>query len=499
MEDISEDPYDTFKEIRRTIRRYSSRSIIGALISKLNEELDDANAGHYPPFALLIILKWTIQWGNELNIKKNHIQTTEFINLVNLWHRMHSNMRMPSDFPHVSAFLRLLAYQQFWLQRRATSTSIARQFILFRRSEPTHLFNESFRSAYGIELNEFLDLTLALAGFLSEPPGTGLTKSWFSSLNAHYPESSITRYLDLITSDFNETRFALQNSKRVHILDEFYERSEFRLKPFLHDSNNDRYVLISRCLLDYFLVYGTYELLRSLDPERFMTKFGPIFERHVFQCLNSTNVSFDCSEQIAKVTQNNQNVDFVVSSSKALIFIDAKGVEMRFKGHVSVELKTISENLKNSVNKGIRQGYSTNHYYKLHSKSNLKKESFIIVVTYKELFLGDGNTFSESVGTNLLNDLDIHYPAWAKIPAENMFFIDIHEFERLAEIVRSTNMPFEQILIKARQESKDSHQKKFQFSQYLDGIKQGTAGPDFMREALEKEFSKLLKILKPGT
>jgi hypothetical protein len=422
MDHPEEEPYEVFKEIRRRIRRYSSESLIHALSTKLNSEITTNEMGGQPPFALLLLLKWAIKWGNEPGHGKRHIDNAGYVSLVNLWHRMHANMVMPNDCSHINVFMRMLAYQQFWLQRPPTISTFSRQFILFRRPESTHFFNSIFRAEYGIELEDYLDLATGLLTFLSEKPSTFLRPTWFSNASKRFSADVISSYFKLISSDFHDHRKVIKSFKSPPLIEEFYERSPFRLRPFIFDKKSNVHIPISNALIGYYLVDGAYELLRRPNPDKFMTRFGSIFQEYVENCISYTNSQFDREVEIQKITRSNENCDFVIKNKDALIFIDAKGVEMRFKGHVSTDSRSISENIRNSVNKGIRQGFSTNHCYK-QLKGNSTKEAFIMVVTYKELYLGDGLTFAESVGTSLLEEMMTQYPECSQIPPENMFFL----------------------------------------------------------------------------
>lgn len=487
--------YEDYKKIRNALRKYSSYSVIFAIASKLNQASTIETFKRYPPHALLLLLKWTFMWGEFQQKSKPNISDRDLDYILGLWHEMNGHVKMPSDYESVNLFFRNLAYQQFWLQRNIHTSAFTRQHLLFRRIEKNHYFNTQFRQLYEIELSEFLDLCMGLVVFLLNEEGAWITKSYFDSIANEYSGEVIDKFFNIISGDFFEHQRYFFVNKQPKIMHQFYERSDLRLSPLLRFDKPKRFLVLSRSLLSHFLTDGLYELLRRPDPESFMQKFGSIFEEYVHNSFSYSQQRFEYSDEIQNVCSN-KAVDFVFVQEESLIYVDAKGVEMAYLGQVTSDPNVISNKIKTSVLKGITQAFETNQAYKDNDSKLVEHEPFLIVVTFKELCLGSGKSFGETIGSEYLEKKKEEYPEYAHIPAENMFFIDVQELDQLCEILRSTNNKFEDILRMARDRSSDPKTDTFFFEQHLQTIEWDGKTPDYLQAALDQEIDKFAGILK---
>jgi len=116
--------HELYKILRNQIRKYSARSIIERISYHLSDDYVPENSTGRPPHALLFILKITVLYGRYRG-SKSHIQEGQLNGIYNIWHDMQKYGKMPTDYESLGVWTRLVAYQQFWLQRPLNYPDIA--------------------------------------------------------------------------------------------------------------------------------------------------------------------------------------------------------------------------------------------------------------------------------------------------------------------------------------------------------------------------------------
>ena len=133
-------------------------------------------------------------------------------------------------------------------------------------------------------------------------------------------------------------------------------------------------------------------------------------------------------------------VDFLVVDDNCNILIDAKGVEMNQRGMVGHRPEEILYKTKTSILRGIQQG--TEVADKLKDSSQIDGlqtgcENFLLVVTYKDFYVGNGKTFYEAIGRDgreRVDEIRAGYDT-SQLPYENMYFISVDDFDYLVRLV----------------------------------------------------------------
>jgi hypothetical protein len=469
-------------------------SILAHCMREMNKEQSIEQIRNYPSFGLLLIMQWTFAHGHLPYRRKTELPVEEFRYLVNLWHHMADLVKMPNEYEHTGLFIRNLAFQQLWLQGPQTKRDYIRQYVLFRRNESNHYFNALFREKYRIELKHFLDLSLALSIFLLRIEGRPvLTKHWYDSLKPHYPNGTIEAFYLLISGDRYELREIAKNASKGSILKQFYRRTPFRHRPFYRLPNGDCY-LLSNPILGYYINNAVYDMLRRPNPQEFMQSFGRVFEDYVFERINEAMLRYWDKSEIQNVCDG-LNVDAIFEDGDSLVYLDVKGVEMAALGMVPSASNLIADKLKTSVLKGIKQGYASNEAIKVSSGEYSDKEPFLLIVTFKELFLGSGSTFEETVGYDFLSEVNAETDPEYQIPSENMFFMDIQEFERLLLVIKGGNHTLLEILLHAREQNRDSQTSKFMFTMHLDAYADSIA-ESTLNVIFDKEVERIGDMLR---
>jgi len=333
-------------------------------------------------------------------------------------------LRRPSEYDDVFLFFRNFAFQQFWLQHDLSPSVLARQSLLFGGLSKDHPFRKSFKDKCGISIQEFIELAIMLMTRFIMEKQISVTTTWFRAVADNYEPGTIQRFLDLLAGDieFLKNKVSREEPSDRKISYEYYEQTPLRNAPLLKHSA--QYYPFSRELLARSMETFAYDTLRAENPNAFMNKFGPIFEQYVGSAISNMGISFFKEDDLKELLPGNGKViDYLLLDGDSSIFIDAKGVEMSYLGMVSHRAEVIKHQTRGSIIKGIEQGFECAR--RLNGIDKLKnipvgKEKYLIIVTFKDLYIGNGRVFY-SYEKDALDKLVAKYKNIPPIPFENMY------------------------------------------------------------------------------
>ena len=145
--------YTAFKRVRNRLGKHYPKEVIFACISRLAKPNSTTikEMRHYPPWLLLLLVKWTLLHGEYYSSQRRHLTDRDFTCLVNLLHDFSGKITLPNP----SLFLRNVAFQQFWFQEHLSGARLARQSLMFGHLEPNHPFHchSDFREGRAIGRN----------------------------------------------------------------------------------------------------------------------------------------------------------------------------------------------------------------------------------------------------------------------------------------------------------------------------------------------------------
>lgn len=498
---FSEDRYySEYKRIRNKFRKYNSISIIGKCIEYLHhptkDKLEDLQKH---PWFVLLLMKWVLL-DDKFDIhRKRKIDNKTTLDLIQSVFDLSIVARLPNDFDHHTLFMRGMAYQQFMYQENFSFSNFARQQLLFSELPLNSYIQKSFTDITGLDIKTFLELCLALLTRFITTTERKISPIWFSSLGRGYSVNEVIKCLNAFSLPILPVRKRLRdndNGKRMS--EEFYEQTPFVRFPLIR--NRIEYICVHRNILFRCLEHFVYDLLKEVDSQGFMLKYGGIFERYVGKIIDYSGNTYVCEEEIKKCSNVPRKVvDYIIVEETANIFIDAKAVEMTYKGKVSHSAKIIKDKVKVSVLKAIEQAHDVldQIYAKNfnHEKLIPRDDNYLLVVTYKELYLSRGQSFYENVAKDKIDQIFGGYPDAIKIPPENMFFVTIQEFEILMEFVHSNTIKLSECFERVKKDDADSYTSKFVFTQHLWGWK-AYDPPSFLTDKANETFSKFQRLLK---
>ncbi|MEW6142914.1 MAG: hypothetical protein AB1597_07170 [Chloroflexota bacterium] len=417
-------------------------------------------------------MKWTLLYGEYTSIPRRALTVGNFNYLLNLMHDLEGHLRKPSEYENMFLFFRNMAFQQFWLEHEFNMLDFARQSVLFGKLDPAHRFQASFLEKAGIPLPQFIELAMMLmTRFTVEKKGS-VTPEWFRTVVKAYEAGTIERFLTFLSADITTLRVKLGQTRDPNrkVSYEVYEKSPLREMPLLE--YHGVYYPFSPQLLARSLETKIYDTLRKDDPQGFMNTFGPIFERYVGGSLSNIGAPVIPEQELARVVPSvGKLVDYLVVDGETTVFIDAKGVEMSYLGMVGHQPEVIKDKTGNSIIKGIEQALGTasrlegiNEIAGVPIRNGNK---YLIVVTFKDMFVGNGIDFYEYVAKETLDRIVSRYAGAAPIPFGHMYFVSVDDFDMMVSAIVSGATDLTRLLQQAVADDALAATKKFTFGQHV--------------------------------
>jgi hypothetical protein len=273
---------------------------------------------------------------------------------------------------------------------------------------------------------------------------------------------------------------------------EFYEQSPLKRFPLLEVEG--RYFCYSPVLLVHSTNSFVFDTLKQADPNGFMNSFGTIFEKYIASGFSYSKVPFISEKEIqATIGRLHKVVDFIVFDDDTAILIDAKGVELPVLGMLTHLHDVLSDKTRTSILKGVSQACATWHALATHSRigefSLGNRVPYLLVVTYKQLYLGTGVDFLTHVASDFYADLLQQYGGRSPIPPEHIYFISASDFDYLMETIHK-GQSLKTILVDSVARDSQLSTKRFIFSQHL--MQYGTNIPVY----LEREFDSIVNTIR---
>lgn len=497
--------YAAFKRVRNTIQKFSAASIVHEAVRRLHAvKAGDIEAYvTHQPWAVLLLIKWTLCHGN-FSGDREWIGSPQFNKLLNLMHDVDGAGRLPTQFGSAFLFFRSMAYQQFWLQEDIHYLRFARQSLLFSSLDSSHLLSRRFSEVVGVPLADATDLgMLTLAGFATRDQSS-IAPGYFSSVADSFSPRAIDRFLARISATPGALRAHLLSEEggRPRVSHEYHEQTPLRRFPLLVLGGN----LVSywNPLLCRTLETFVYDQLRGHDASGFMDSFGDVFESYVRKSLEWSSLPFLDETDLLPIVREaggSQVVDFLVESEGANILLDAKGVEIGHLGMTSPRPNIVADRAKDSVVRGIVQGMRAAEAFarapQFSGRNWRRENNFLLLVTFKQLYLGTGKDFYEGAAREKLDRYFGGDPTQGCIPLEHIYIVSIDDFDVLAEVVRGGRITIGELLRWAVRDDANSRTKKFTLIQHISAHGGEVQVPEFLRREAHRIFDRcLIRIRK---
>lgn len=461
-----------FRELQGEFRKYHPLSILDASLAYLyapsKTNLDKTSR---QPWLVLLLIKWVYSdaLANTL-LPRPFINGAQYLDLLQKVLNLSDSDKLPNEYEDVRLFMRALAYQQFFYQAEGKLVDLARQEIIFSRVPKNHYFKTRFLKRLGLSIESFLRISFGLLAAV-ESQGRLFSREYLFTFCPPFDVYEVDAYLRAISIDVGDLHKALRLvDADERTSEEFLHQTPFLRFPLV--KVNGQYWCVSPAVLGRSLGHFVFDYLKQDDLNSFNGPFGKSFEKYVGEWLKKTGLPIAVeSELIKELAGDGGVIDFLVAEGDSNIIIDAKGVEMAQGGMATVRKMDMRRAVKTSLLKAFVQGHEVvSRLPKVCIKNPVisqRANNYLLVVTYKELYIGNGLAFESVVGSMELDKIRSAYPADSQIPIENMYFLTIHEFEELMDLVRVGRAKLVEFLERAKRVDSNPRTQKFNFEMHI--------------------------------
>lgn len=438
---MSDEGYSRYKPIRNDIRQYNSESLLLITIKNLNELLDlspyEWGEKGLSPWELLLLIKWILYESK--NSKDTNPKDQDFRRIVNKIKDFNDDFGVPEGTKYrLEKFLRKIAFQQFWLQAGQTldKTRLGRTIELFLKMPCEYDLDSLLMKEIGLNRQDFFDFSYIAwiklnSSEKADLSGKLLTFNFYSSIR-DINQEKLVRFFSAISLDWEGAQKWSEEAtaNRSFELQKF-EQTPFKQFPFLRTKKG----LLCYCpimfsdLLENFF----YDFAKLKSNGAFNAKFGLVFEEYVGRGVKNISESFLNEAEIRKRYNNKKSVDYYIEGEEGNLLVECKAVELSPLARVNPSDEILEKHLKDSIIKSISQSIEVISGSKNSSNKPRTNVNYIFIVTYKELYLGNGEAawgeFIRDAVLKLYPHLDLSIVDPAKL-----FFVSIHDFDRVAAI-----------------------------------------------------------------
>ena len=493
---FSEDEYYAeFKNVRNRFRKFQYHELIKGCFRCLHAPTQSTpELLQRYPWLVLLFVKWLLIDDDYPSRSGKVASENDLEELLQRSYNLIDETRMPNEYDHPTLFFRSLAYQQLPYQFDFGYRHLARQSILFAGLDDNHLIKTKFKEVTDVSVQDFLELSwILIFRFIKNAETTRLSTRSFGNLKGEYSPEVVKKYLNTVSVPIAEARRLLKKAddkKRKSI--EHYEFTPFVNFPLLQI--NSEYLVTEKHVLYRSMEHFIYDRLRQWDAEKFMRKFGALFERYVKHSIEESGVKFSTEAQIRKeLGEQGNQIDFIIHENEANVFIEAKGVEMNYPGRVTHSVSFLKDKTSPSVFKAIRQAHDIIHKLEQTPQCRIpsKKNNYLFVVTYKAFNLHNGRSYYDILAQEKMDEIYREYNSCPVISPENMYFITIDELDYVCAMVRKGGISISKMIDIAKEADKKPETRKFEFIQHLLNMSKTLETPHYLVKEKERMLAKL--------
>ncbi|BCY17687.1 hypothetical protein hrd7_15360 [Leptolinea sp. HRD-7] len=423
------------------------------------------------------------------------------MNLIDNFEGAETNPFLLGDRPtDIQKFIRTLAFQQFWIQKKFRAWTISRQKVLFCSLPTDNPIRKTIEESLKLDdIEYFLELSWLVWAWLMNNPRAFIFSPGDLFHNLDYSKHEINSFCSAISLLPDDVKKFLNNRKQL-IENPFLQLTEispFVRYPFL--KIEEKILVYSQEVLKETISNIFYDVMKSEGGSSLAEKFGTELEKYVGRCISSLGFAHYIEKDLFRAFPKENVVDFLLPFSEFALLIEVKAIEMRPIVKVNPKNKPLQHELQDSVIKGVIQGFSLANSIK-QAQDNLnilnRTNFFLMVVTYKDLYLGPGDIaweeFIEESVAPILAERQIDSNL---IPHEQIIFLSIEEFDQLIGILWQKSASITEIFSEMLQSNSNWKTRKWLFSQQLDKFQQ----KEIRHPILDDEFNAFVKILKKDT
>jgi hypothetical protein len=460
--------YDDYKTLRNKVRKFSAISMVSLCNTKLHEiaKINLTESPDYLPWELLFLLKIAFIEGGTNGTK------TATTNDVNKLLNQIKGLATHEDFfdgtiTGIYKFFRIMSFQQFMFQSKLASYDISRQIVIYQ--DASDRLKQRFESITGMPISTYLQFFIALwVSFCMELNAQYITKNNLKEIGSDQQTDS---FLDSVSLDLTGAReflihhYSLTPEKLLQVT----EQSPLKRFPLLL-ADNKYYCYYPYLLQDRF-THVIYDILKENDGQDFTHEFGALFENYIYKLLGTTGLNYKIEDELKQLFPGKRVCDALIELVDIIVLIEIKGVEMHPSAQINPTNAIMTQRLQTSIVKSFEQLYDFT--YTLHNTPEGRiicdgKNVYAIVVTYKEMYLSNGeDLWNEFLAEPLLNYIGRKGLNKDLLPPQNILFSSVKSFEFLTKILIHDNSVLSGLIQNVVQDNSDPSTKKHLFDMYL--------------------------------
>ena len=225
-------------------------------------------------------------------------------------------------------------------------------------------------------------------------------------------------------------------------------------------------------------------------------RFGQVFENYIAKSFNSIPIKFLSEKELMRSFPGKKVTDFLIPYKEFNLLVELKAIQLNQIARVNPSNSILNTELRDSVCKGIIQGYSlansisqSEDTLSLHTRN----EFFLMIITYKNIFLGAGeDAWTEFLYESVSDYLEKNSIDQNIIPPNRIIFLSLDEFDNLISVLFNQRAKMPNILYKLIENNKEYITKKFTFSQHLEEWMRG----ELIHPFLNQTFTEFVDTLK---
>ena len=462
--------FEEYKPIRNRLRKWRPDSIVETAIVKLFE-ISAKKATEwrgYTPWDILLVIKWTFaDWKNMK--APDPISINGFNGIVNMVkdYVANSTKIIKSKNPYsIEKFMRQTAFQQFWFQEKLGKRELGRTVELFLNLPCKFNLDKALGDKLGLSKEEFIELALLFWGSTTSMNSTKpyVEIGYFSNVAKAYGGEKLKSFMQVISHDIISAIYMCEEAIEKDFIRQAYEQTLFRYKPFLFV--NDKFFLIYKGLVDQYLKFGIYDYCKDEFGSDFTTSFGDTFEKYISDRLDEYHVDY-LRERDLKYFGFNSQVDYIIRCETGNILIEVKAKEATdYVKEVPLSEALVS-GYKDSIIKGVYQAQKVLNDNKFESIGLNTEKNFILIVTYKDLYLGH---FLTAWNEFIRDGLTKHYSNFDvdSVDVDQFNIISVDELDRFLCLFEGDGNNMLKKLDEITIHNKEVGTAKYLFSMHLD-------------------------------
>jgi hypothetical protein len=454
-----------FELIKGKLSQYTLSSILESSHDLL-VAIDRANDKGYPIWNILVLMKWAfISCKNSVIRKIATIRDIE--ETVALINSFHDDIK-PIDFKKgIKTGLKIIGFQQFWLQDHMDESVLFRSYVLFNVVKTTVDIDREFKTKSGIGTNEFLYCAYMMHLYFNRDKidkevefDSILHDEDLDAIIHFVGKQTLNLFLDLIEFPAIEPQSLQRMTFEGYQL---YETTLWNRYPLLRIRNQR--VLVHRAATTSMIRNFIYDYLKKHSTP-FRTEIGERMEKYIELGIQETNAKYLNETDLKSQFTLQKVCDFLIEDN---VLVECKAIELS----PTAGIKRTKSILQNEFDSNATKAY-------IQMLSAARKIGpaiqFGIVITYKETFIGYGtDAFEEFMKEPIEAFIKSQQINLSILPPERLVYITLEDWDRLIRLKKHTRQKLAEILNSGFKYFREN--KVILFEQVLDKLCQGIKLP----------------------